>query len=59
VIAIPAGKVLTPVKYLDAWLKLRGGETGPLFTQIGLTGLLTDVRMADRAVARLVQRYAE
>ncbi|WP_084456042.1 tyrosine-type recombinase/integrase [Novosphingobium rosa] len=59
VIAIPAGKVLTPVKHLNAWLKLRGGEPGTLFTRIGPTGLLTSDPMSDRSVARLVQRYAD
>lgn len=28
VIAIPAGKVLIPVKHLNAWVRLRGGELG-------------------------------
>lgn len=59
VMAIPAGKVLTPVKYLNAWLQLRGGETGPLFTRIGTTGLRTTESMSDRSVARLVQRYGD
>lgn len=59
VIAIPAGKVLTPVKHLNAWLKLRGGEPGPLFTRIAPSGLLTCDPMSDRSVARLVQRYAD
>ena len=26
VVAIPTGKVLTPVKHLNAWLRLRGGD---------------------------------
>jgi integrase len=59
VIAIPAGKVVTPVKHLNAWLKLRGGEAGPLFTRIGPTGQRTSEPMSDRSVARLVQRYAD
>lgn len=59
VIAIPAGKVLTPVKHLNVWLKLRGGEPGPLFTRIAPNGLLTREPMSDRSVARLVQRYAD
>lgn len=58
VIAIPAGKVLTPVKHLNAWLRVRGGEAGLLFTRIGPTGGLTGEAMSDRSVARLVQRYA-
>ena len=59
VIAIPAGKVLTPVKHLNAWLRQRGGEAGPLFTRIAPNGLLTREPMSDRSVARLVQRYAD
>lgn len=58
-IAIPAGKILIPVKHLNAWLKRRGGEPGPLFTRIGPTALLTREPMSDRSVGRLVQRYAE
>lgn len=44
---------------LNAWLKLRGGEPGPLFTRIGPTGLLKSDSMSNRSVARLVQRYAD
>lgn len=57
-IAVPAGKLLKPVDHLNAWLKVRGGASGPLFTRTGITGEFTMAPMSDRSVARLVQRYA-
>lgn len=58
VIAVPSGRILTPLKHLNAWLRLRGGEAGPLFTRIGARGEFTLDAMSDRSVARLVQTYA-
>ena len=58
-IAVPAGKVLRPVEHLNAWLRVRGGAAGPLFTRIGAKGEFTLAPMSDRSVARLIQRYAE
>jgi integrase len=58
VIAVPAGKRLKPVAHLNAWLAVRGGAPGPLFTRIDPHGRLTTEAMSDRSVARLVQRYA-
>jgi integrase len=58
-IAVPAGKVLRPVEHLIAWLRVRGGAAGPLFTRIGMMGEFTMETMSDRSVARLIQRYAE
>lgn len=57
-IAVPAGKVLRPVAHLNAWLSVRGGAPGPLFTRVGTGGEFTMEAMSDRSVARLVKRYA-
>jgi len=57
-IAVPTGKTLRPVAHLNAWLAIRGGEPGPLFTRIGTKGEYTAEAMSDRSVARLVKRYA-
>ncbi|TCM23805.1 tyrosine-type recombinase/integrase [Novosphingobium sp. ST904] len=57
-IAVPAGRVLRPVAHLNAWLAVRGGAPGPLFTRIGTKGEFTLEAMSDRSVARLVKRYA-
>jgi site-specific recombinase XerD len=57
-IAVPAGKVLRPVAHLNAWLAVRGGAPGPLFTRVGTKGEFTMAAMSDRSVARLVKRYA-
>lgn len=59
VIAVPSGKILKPVARLNAWLAVRGGAAGPLFYGTDAQGKMTERPMSDRAVARLVQRYAE
>ncbi len=58
-IAVPAGRVLRPVEHLNAWLRVRGGAAGPLFTRIGAQGQFTMEPMSDRSVARLTQHYAK
>jgi integrase len=58
VIAVPSGKILTPVARLAAWIEVRGRGPGPLFLQINPQGQRTDLAMSDRSVARLVQKYA-
>ncbi|EZP68587.1 Phage integrase [Novosphingobium resinovorum] len=58
-IAVPAGKVLHPVAHLNAWLTVRGGAPGPLFTRVGTRGEFTLEAMSDRSVARLVKSYAK
>jgi hypothetical protein len=57
-IAVPAGKVLRPVAHLNAWLQVRGGVPGPLFTRVGTQGEFTMAAMSDRSIARLVKRHA-
>ncbi|MFW2850375.1 tyrosine-type recombinase/integrase [Sphingomonas sp. TX0543] len=57
-IAVPAGKVVRPAAHLNAWLTVRGGAPGPLFTRVGTRGEFTMEAMSDRSVARLVKRYA-
>lgn len=59
IIAVPSGKILKPVTRLNAWLTVRGGAAGPLFYGTDAQGRMTNRAMSDRAVARIVQRYAE
>lgn len=58
VIAIPSGQTILPVARLKAWLAVRGEAPGPLFTRFAAHGAMTDSPMSDRAIARLVQKYA-
>jgi len=58
VIAIPHGQTILPVARLKAWLAVRGDAPGPLFTRFAAHGEMTGFPMSDRAVARLVQKYA-
>jgi integrase/recombinase XerD len=43
---------------LDAWLKLRGDEPGPLFHPVLKSGRVIGQRLTDQAVAKLVRRLA-
>lgn len=58
VIAIPHGTTILPVARLRAWLAVRGEVPGPLFTRFAPRGEMTDLPMSDRAIARIVQKYA-
>ena len=58
VIAIPHGTTILPVARLKAWLAVRGDTPGPLFTRFAPRGELTGLAMSDRAIARIVQKYA-
>ena len=49
---------MTPIARLKAWLAVRGEAPGPLFIRFAANGTMTELPMSDRAVARLVQRYA-
>ncbi len=57
-IAIPNGQTILPVARLKAWLAVRGDAPGPLFTRFAAHGAMTGLPMSDRAIARLVQKYA-
>ena len=58
VIAIPHGATILPIARLKAWLAVRGEALGPLFTRFAAHGALTELPMSDRAIARIVQKYA-
>ena len=58
VIAVPNGETILPIARLKSWLAARGDAPGPLFTRFAARGELTQLPMSDRAVARLVQKYA-
>ena len=57
-IAIPNGQAILPVARLKAWLAVRGEGPGPLFTRFASRGEMTGLPMSDRAIARIVQKYA-
>ncbi len=58
VIAVPNGQTILPIARVKAWLAVRGDAPGPLFTRFAANGAMTELPMSDRAVARLVQKYA-
>ena len=58
VIAIPNGQTIFPIARLKAWLAVRGEAPGPLFTRFAADGAMTGLPMSDRAIARMVQKYA-
>ena len=58
VIAIPNGQTIFPIARLKAWLAVRGEAPGPLFARFAANGVLTELPMSDRAIARIVQKYA-
>ena len=58
VIAIPNGQTILPIARLKAWLRVRGDAPGPLFTRFSANGEMTNLPMSDRAIARIVQKYA-
>jgi site-specific recombinase XerD len=58
VIAIPNGQTILPIARLKAWLAVRGDAPGPLFIRFAANGTMTNLTMSDRAIARIVQKYA-
>jgi hypothetical protein len=57
-IAIPEGPRIRPKALLLEWMAAAGHTEGPLFRRLTRLNALTKNGMSDRAVARLVQRYA-
>ncbi len=58
IVAIPEGKRIRPKALLLAWMAAAGHADGPLFRRLTRGDYLTNDRMSDRAIARLVQRCA-
>ena len=58
VIAIPNGQTILPVARLKAWVAVRGDAPGPLFIRFAANGAMTGLAMSDRAITRIVQKYA-
>ena len=58
VVGIPEGQRIRPKALLLDWMAQAGHQDGPLFRRLTRGDALTSDRMSDRAVARLVQRYA-
>lgn len=58
IVAIPEGQRIRPKALLLTWMATAGHRDGPLFRLLTRGDALTADRMSDRAVARLVQRYA-
>jgi len=58
-IAVPAGRRLKPVGYLDAWLERAAVTEGPLFRRLSQCGTRVLERcMSDRSVAEVVKARA-
>ncbi len=59
-IAVPAGRRLKPVQYLDAWLARAAIAEDPLFRRLSQCGTrVLDGRMSDRSVAEVVKARAK
>ena len=58
-IAIPEGTRIRPKALLLGWMAAAGHGEGPLFRRLSRKDALIDAAMSDRAIARLVQQYAE
>lgn len=58
VIAISNGQTIFSIARLKAWLAVRGEAPGPLFARFAANGVLTELPKSDRAIARIVQKYA-
>ncbi len=54
-----SGPETCPVRSLRAWLDAASITDGPVFRPVGRWGHVEDARLNDRAVARVVKRYAK
>jgi site-specific recombinase XerD len=52
----PEAKVC-PIRSLQAWLRLLGRETGPVFVSLRKGERLTQARLSDKSINAVVQRY--
>jgi site-specific recombinase XerC len=57
-IGIPYGRESCPVRAVQDWIKTSGIKGGPLFRPVDQAGTVSDRRISDRSVARIVQRAA-
>ncbi len=60
-VGIPFGSApaTCPVRSVRAWIDAASITGGPVFRPVGRWGHVAEQRLADRAVARVVQRYAQ
>jgi integrase len=60
-VGIPFGSspMTCPVPSIRAWLDCASTTQGPVFRPVGRWGHIEQVRLNDRAVARMVKRYAK
>jgi site-specific recombinase XerD len=57
-IAVPRGRKLQVVEAVEAWLAVIGRLDGPLFVSIGKGQRVSEKRLSDKDVARVVKRHA-
>ena len=58
-VGIARGQKLCPVAALEAWLASAGITSGPIFRRVNRHGQVLPGRLEPRAVAIVVQRYAD
>lgn len=58
IIAVPEGRRIRPKALLLAWMEAAAHQDGALFRKLTPSDKLTGSAMSDRAIARLVQKYA-
>lgn len=58
IIGIPRDSVACPVAAMKAWLEISGITSGPIFRPV-VRGKIKPTRLADREIARIIQRTAQ